>query len=198
MRLIKLFEQFDAPEIKTQVDLINILSQYDIPYQNWGTGKSKTVEDLFSEVVGNECQIVERESGLVRLIEFVGIKVFYKDVETLWFLKEDRQEFNDGRMRRRNMPTSVAEKMISGEDPVTAGVRGISEELDLKINSSQLKKHRDIQFNGGSLSYPGLRTKYKGHQFTCYLTNEQFNINGYVEVQRTKKTFFKWVKIESI
>ena len=131
------------------------------------------------------------------MVEFVGIKVFYKNKNgELFVLKEDRQEFNDGRKRRRNMMTSVSEKMKSGESPLVAGIRGIKEELGIDVRLSQLTNKKDIQFNGGSLSYPGLKTKYKGHQFICYLTEQQYNQNGYIEIQKTKKTYFNWVKID--
>lgn len=63
--------------------------------------------------------------------------------------------------------------------------------------SEQLIKQRDLNYRGGSLSYPGLTSKYKGHQFTCYLTEQQFNPEGYIEKQEDKSTFFTWVKYEA-
>ncbi len=143
-----------------------------------------------------ECSIVDEGGYLVRYIEFVGIKIYYVDKdEELWILKEDRQEFRDGRIRRRDMPSSVSEKMKFGENPMIAAVRGIKEELGVEIEESQLTKRRDLDFNGGSISYPGLRAKYKGHQFICYLNHNQFNPNGYIELQKDKSTFFTWKKI---
>ena len=44
------------------------------------------------------------------------------------------------------------------------------------------------------MSYPGLETKYKGHQYMCYFDKSQFDPNGYVEIQKDKKTFFVWHK----
>lgn len=195
MRLIKLFEDFNSYVQKDINELINYLRKYSIPISAWGTGKSKTVEELHDELVNKECSIIEDGDNIVRIIEFVAIKVYYRDDNgDVYFLKEDRQEFNDGRTRRRNMPTSVAEKMKSGESPLVAGVRGIKEELNVEIKSAQLTKQKDIRYNGGSMSYPGLRSKYKGYQFICFFDRSQFNIDGYIEVQRTKKTYFKWVK----
>lgn len=192
MKWIKLYEEFD----QELTDLINLLKNHDIPCDLWGTGKSKTINHLLDEIKNNECELTEMHGTLTRLIEFVGIKIFYTDKEgEKWFLKEDRQEFKDGRIRRRNMPNSVSEKMVSGEDPLIAAIRGIREELGVKVYGHQLRKRRDLHYDGGSLSYPGLDTKYKGHKFICEIDDTQFEPNGYVEVQPDKKTFFIWNKI---
>lgn len=191
MKRIKLFENFDydLEKLKGQ------LGKFSIPFENWGTGKSKTLNHLLDELENDECGLTETDGSLTRTIEFVGIKIFYNSKDERWFLKEDRQEFKDGRIRRRNMPSSVSEKMKFGEDPLNAAIRGIKEELGIDIKSTQLSKRRDLFYNGSSLSYPGLQTKYKGHQYICELEPQQFDTNGYIEVQKDKKTFFVWEKI---
>ena len=191
MKRIKLFENFDydLEKLKGQ------LSKFSIPFESWGTGKSKTLNHLLDELENDECGLTETDGSLTRSIEFVGIKIFYNSKDERWVLKEDRQEFKDGRIRRRNMPSSVSEKMKFGEDPLNAAIRGIKDELGIDIKSTQLSKRRDLFYNGGSLSYPGLQTKYKGHQYICELEPHQFDTNGYIEVQKDKKTFFVWEKI---
>lgn len=198
MRFIKLFEYFKSKVFQSVEELENYLRKFSIPISSWGTGKSKELRDLYEELVNDECKLIESGESLHRIIEFVGVEVFYKDDEGgIYHLVEDRQEFSDGRVRKRKMLSSVSEKMKFGESPSVAGVRGIKEELNIVVSASQLSNHRDIQFNGSSMSYPGLIAKYKGHQFTCYLNKEQFNADGYVEVQKRKKTFFKWIKSET-
>jgi len=194
MKFIKLFENF-IQSLNSVEELMNYLTKFAVDFSSWGTGKSKRIEDLYKEIVNKDCKLEEHGEYLLRIIEFVGVKIYYRKEEELWMLKEDRQEFNDGRIRRRNLPSSVAEKMISGESSIEAAVRGISEELGIKISSAQLTKKKDINYNGGSMSYPSLRTKYKGYGFTCFFTDEQFKKEGYIEFQTTKKTYFKWVKI---
>ena len=189
--IIKLFEEFNS-------DLDNLkelLNSYNIPIDLWGTGKSKTINNLLNELENNECSLEEKNDKITRYIEFVGIKIYYNKDNERFILKEDRQEFNDGRVRRRDMPSSVSEKMVFGEDPIVASIRGIREELGVKIEAHQLTKHSGLNYNGGSLSYPGLDTKYKGHKFICNLIDDQFNPSGYVEIQKDKKTFFIWEKL---
>lgn len=197
MRYLKIFEYFNLQEIKDIKTLTSKLKEYKVPIDYWGTGHAKTVEHLLDELLNDECHIKDEGGYLVRYIEFVGIRIFYKDKDgNLFYLKEDRQEFKDGRTRRRTMPSSVSEKMKFGEDPSVSSIRGIEEELGIKVTQNQLMKQRDLDYDGGSQSYPGLKTRYKGHQYTCYLRDNQYNPKGYVEVQKDKSTFFVWVKAE--
>ena len=195
MKYIKIFEDFNPNLINTVEELTNKLKEYSIPVEEWGTGEAKNVEHLLDEIRGEECNVEDRGGYLIRSIEFVGIRIYHKDKDNVtWVLKEDKQEFKDGRVRRRNMPSSVSEKMKFGEDPLISSIRGIKEELGVAVEGHQLIKMKDLSYNGGSQSYPGLRTKYKGYQFTCLFNNDQFDENGYIEVQKDKSTFFKWFK----
>lgn len=195
MRYLKILEEFTS-EVKNVNDLISKLNQYGISVEEWGTKQAKSPIYLLNEITGKECSIVEEDGKLVRYIEFVGVKVYYDDLDgSRWYLKEFEQIFTDGRVRKRSMKSSVSEKMKSGEDPLESAVRGVMEELGVSIESSQLSDRRDISFNGDSLSYPGLETKYKGYQFTINFTKEQYNPEGYVEVQEDKSTYFKWMKL---
>jgi hypothetical protein len=194
MKYIKVFEEFIESDFPTIGELTNTLTKFSVPIDSWGTGESKSIDHLFDEIKNGECHVEDAGGYLVRYIEFVGIRIFYKENDEIWHLKEDKQVFNDGRTRRRNIPSSVSEKMKFGEDPRLSSVRGIKEELGVDIEEPQLIKMRDINYNGDSLSYPGLKSIYKGYQFTCYLTKEQYDPNGYIEVQKDKSTFFKWVK----
>jgi hypothetical protein len=191
---IKLYEEFNYEKASFD-ELRNNLVEHGIPVESWGTGQSKTLKHLYNEIESGECSLSDEGEYLTRYIEFVAIKVYYRKEEDLYFLREDRQEFNDGRIRKRNMPSSVSEKMKSGEDPLVSAIRGIEEELGFRVESSQLSKRKDIVYNGSSVSYPGLTAKYKGHQYICYITDEQFSDSGYIEVQKDKKTFFNWTKI---
>ena len=195
MKFLKIFEKFNTNDINTESDLISKLIDYSVPVDCWGTGSSKNVRHLLKEILEEECEVVEEGGYLVRYIEFVGVRVYYRDKNSeKWALVEDRQEFKDGRVRERNMQSSVSEKMKFGEDPVMSAIRGVEEELGIEISESQLLKRRDIFYDQGSMSYPGLKTKYKGHQFTCWLNDSQFDKDGYVEEQEDKSTFFKWIK----
>lgn len=195
MRYLKILEEF-TNEVKDVNELIAKLNEFGISVEEWGTKQAKTPRHLLNEITGKECSIVDEGGQLVRYIEFVGVKVYYDDEEgNRWYLKEFEQIFKDGRVRKRSMKSSVSEKMKAGEDPLVSAVRGVEEELGVIIQDSQLSDRRDISFNGDSVSYPGLQTKYKGYQFTTTFTKEQYKADGYVEVQEDKSTYFKWMKL---
>jgi hypothetical protein len=196
MRYLKIFEHFNRSEINTIEDLSLKLKEYGIPYDSWGKGHAKTVGHLLDELKNEECSVIDEQGYLVRYIEFVGIKIFYKDKNgNKYYLKEDRQIFKDGRERRRIMQSSVSEKMKFGEDAEISAVRGIEEELGIKIDQAQLIKKNNLSYDGGSQSYPGLKSKYKGHVFICNLRHDQYNPIGYIERQKDKSTYFIWEKI---
>jgi hypothetical protein len=196
MRHIRIYEDFNSSEINTIDDLFKKLDEYDISYDSWGKGEAKKIENLFDEVKEKECHIKDEGGKLVRYIEFVGVRIFYTDKNGVRYsLKEDRQVFKDGRARKRTMQASVSEKMKSGEDPQRSAIRGVEEELGFRIKSDQLLKQKELSYDGGSQSYPGLNSRYRGHVFNCNLTQHQYKQEGYVERQKDKSTYFIWVKI---
>lgn len=193
VKYIKLFENFNS--LTSIEEFIKKLKEYSIPVEKYGTGVTKTIQHLFNEIQEGESRIEEENGSLVRYIEFVGIKIFYIDkIGTKWFLKEDRQEFKDGRTRNRGLNVSVAEKMKPGEDPLQSAIRGIEEELKIEISTDQIREMKSRESEKESGSYPGFKTKYNEHPFICYINKSQFNPKGYIEHQKDKSTFFIWIK----
>ena len=199
MIYIRLYEEyFVADEIKTEQELTDKLIEYGIPVEAWGTGAAKTVKNLLTEIKKKDCTVVEGmidgKKSLIRYIQFVGIQVFYDKNGEVLKLKEDYQRFKDGRIRRRIMSASVGEKMLIGENKQLAAIRGVAEELGVKIYSNQLQNGQTIEYKDKSQSYPGLETVYDGYGYDCFFTDEQYNTNGYVENQEDKDTYFVWFK----
>jgi hypothetical protein len=75
MRFIKLFEDFKSKDFQSVEELENYLRKFSIPISSWGTGKAKDLQDLYEELVNNECQLIENGESLHRIIEFVGVEV---------------------------------------------------------------------------------------------------------------------------
>lgn len=191
MKHLILFENYR----ENSVDLRNLeeyLLDFNIPLDQWGKGYAKTLDHLLSEIQSGECKIIEDGKTLLRKIEFVMCEIFYYEGETLLKLIEEKQVFNDGRTRIRDKESSVSEKMIIGEDPIESLVRGIEEELGISIQESQIRPEKGIEKIEVSQSFPGLMTKYNGHNFTCFLNESQYNPKGYVEIQKDKRTYFIW------
>lgn len=94
------------------------------------------------------------------------------------------------------MKASVAEKLDPSDKNLTEAVkRAISEELGIEISDNQISKREDEIKNRLSTSYPNLQSEVVLFGFEVNLTDSQFKKDGYVEIQKDKKTFFKWGNI---
>lgn len=176
-----------------------LLDVYRIPYQTWGTGATKKFEDLEQEIAAGDAKLVEEKGELLRNIDVLAIDVFYTDAsEQTWYLRETKQEFIDGRVRQRNLSSSLGEKIKQGEDLNMAAARGIQEELGQPITEEQLQFQKTQQEVKESESFPGLQTLYNRHCYECFLRDGQVELDeagnpqGFVEEQSDKKTFFEW------
>jgi hypothetical protein len=181
---------------KKKTNLIDYLSKYNIPVSEWGKGYAKTVEHLQKEIDSGECRLVLENGVLIREIEFVTCEIIYKEGDKIFKLIEEKQIFTDGRTRTRDKESSVSEKMKIGEDPKQSVFRGIEEELGVDLTETQLQKQGEINEDEVSNSFPGLMTRYKGYNYECEFTKEQYNPNGYTETQTDKTTYFIWKVIK--
>ena len=177
-------------------DLNKQLADAGIDTSSWGTGQAKTLAHLQKEIESGETILITRETGeLLRRVVVGGADIYYRSSDGKKYrLKEDRQVFNDGRERRRDLGQAVSEKMKPDEDPRTAMIRGIQEELGISSEIYLTEAGTDEQMVT-SPSYPGLESQYIRHKFQVLLTDEQFEPEGYTEEQSDKSTYFIWEEV---
>jgi len=179
----------------TNMDLEGLksyLSSRNVPLDSWGKGSAKTPEHLLKEINEGETVLVERGNEVLRQVKVASIKVLYEKDGEVYVLAEDRQEFNDGRVRKRTKPKgSLSEKFKSYEEPNVAAKRAIREELGI-TSDVKLVKSAEVEEVEESQSFPGLKTLYNLHRYNAELTDDQYNPAGYVEEQEDKKTYFVW------
>lgn len=180
--------------VKDLEGLNNLLTTYQIPVADYGKGEAKSLKHLLDEVLSGESRLVLTSSGLIREINACGIDIYYEEGGTRFKLIEDRQEFNDGRVRRRT-GASVNEKIKPGEEPMTAAKRALEEELGITDNI-EIKEQKTEKKVSTSNSYPGLITLYNFFIFEAILQDAQYKPEGYIECQADKKTFFLWRRME--
>lgn len=194
----KLFEYKENPTeivVNSYDELLNLLKEYNIPLEKWGTGGFKTVEHLWGEIEDEECTLTEKDGQLNRDVDFVGTRIIYKKDGKNYRLWEDRAEFKDGRIRIRPIPHSMAEKFKHGEDPVPALIRGMEEELGIKLNKNQFAFYNKDRFENNG-DYPGIRSYHNGYYYFIVLNDEQFNPDGYIENQKDKTIYFVWRELK--
>jgi len=175
-----------------------LLTDHGVHYWTWGRGESKTLAHLEKEVEDGESVLIEENGRLIRQVRILNIDVLFHTgyffFESNWYrLKEDRQEFSDGRIRRRNLPSSLAEKLKAEEVPCRGSVaRALREEIGFQYRPFYCRKIREWEEEKDSPSYPGLFMRAEISLWLASLLQEDCNENGYVEIQEDKKTFFVW------
>ena len=191
-------------KIQTKEDLIELLTRHHVPFETWGTGGSKTLDHLFSELISGESSFDETNRlseskqihGLVRNVISVGIDVFFKDENGLHKLIEEKQIFNDGRIRERKLETSVSEKIKPKERPINAAARAFREELKILISPQKfIEKNVVARAPALSESFPGLISRRTVYHYKIFLPKKDCKPEGYVEKQKDKSTYFVWKKI---
>lgn len=183
----------EIPNLKTEEGFSSYLAGFGIPVDIWGQGAAKTIGHLLREVNDGETVLTQRGKELLRQVEFAAVNVIYRNGREVYELVEDRQEFRDGRVRRRDTGSSVSGKIQPGENPKDAAERALREELCItgRVNLKGDNKSEEIK---ESPSYPGLRTQYLRFSFQAELSGDQFSPDGYVEDQLDKTTYFVWQK----
>lgn len=180
----------------TREEVTSLLRTHNVPTETWGTGKAKTFEHLLQELDSGEASLVEIDGVLTRRAEGSIVSVFYGESPHVWFLREHQQVFSDGRIRTRDLDTSVGEKLSPNENPLSGAWRALVEELGFSYEDTVrlvfVPEKKRVKGPVPSDSYPGLQTLYIMYPFTVHLPTRLFKPEGYTEVQKDKTTYFIW------
>lgn len=200
METMRLLESEKVLQLKYS-ECTQFLEEHGIDTSTWGRGDSKPLMALTQELLSGEAELdVRTDNGrteVVRSISIVTANVFFEAAKNSTFrLTEEYQEFSDGTVRQRTeIPESISEKMKIDESPDTAVLRGLQEELGLTIALPQTSFIDSQKFERPSRSYPGVRNSLRQFAFNVYLTEAQFDPDGYIEEQLDKKTYFSWERV---
>lgn len=182
-------------EIVSLSHLEEILRFYSIDTELYGKGERKDLEDLYDEIIDGESEIFSNGKDVLRVINTVNLFIFYKDESPneYLFLREEKQVFNDSRVKIRNLLPSISEKKLREENSLTSLQRGVEEELGLMLNLQKLERLPDRIEIKKSKSY-GIYTKNYMEEYFYLLEDVQYR-KRYIEVQSKKKICFSWQKI---
>jgi hypothetical protein len=178
--------------------LADLLDNAGIDTSMWGTGSAKTVAHLLKEIRDGESQVTfDSEEGVSRRVRVAWIDVLFLDEHgNVFQLTEDRQEYHDGRMRKRQLPSSLGEKFKPGENPDAAAVRALHEELGITTCESLHALGQEQELYTPD-SYPGLATHYETYSFVAVLNEPSFNPAGYIETQTDKTNYYTWQTVRT-
>jgi hypothetical protein len=182
-------------ELLTLYELEDLLVQAGFDTSTWGTGKTKSVSDLWNEIVEGETVMMRDGESIVRVVHVIGIDVFYEKDGVRQVLVEKEQVWHDGsgRRRSRTLPMSMAEKMLpTDKSAFSAASRGVSEELGITANVLPLNNGEPFLIQRVSDSYPGLSCENWSYAFVQTVDDSEYNPEGYVEDNGVKTTTFVW------
>lgn len=186
-------------ETLTVERLADLLVTTGVDISTWGTGGAKTVAQLLKEMREGESQVTfHPEAGVHRAVRIAWVDVLYLDLQgNIFQLVEDRQEYRDGRHRKRQLPSSLGEKFKPGENPDDAAVRALHEELGVSTFKSlhEIGQEQELYVPD---SYPGLATNYETYSFVAMLDDASFNPDGYIELQADKTNYYTWEKVRTV
>lgn len=177
--------------------LVSILNIAKVPLEQWGIDEAKNIDDFLDEITSGEAKVTLTYNGeLHRSIDVAIMEVLYiaKD-STVYGLREDRQEFNDGRVRRRNLPTSIAIKIKLDETPEEASVRALTSEMSVR-EPSEIREFKFERNVSESTSFPGVTTYCNSYPFIAMLDSDSFNPNGYKHQQDDRINYYVWEMID--
>lgn len=151
------------PQFTTITELKSWLTSYGIDTTRWGCGVAKSVENLWSEIVAGETELLEEPP--LRLVRVVQVIIGRDDK----ILVEAAQEFGDNQQRQRGFPP--AEKVKPQETIQEAAFRCLREELQVEANRVELVSVSEPkQISQESPSYPGLPTRYLTYRVEVKVT----------------------------
>lgn len=177
----------------TVEELDTLLRGHGIDTALWDKGGAKSLVSLLGEIDRGETRLAIEHGELVRVVSVARAEVLFVTASGETFaLKEDRQVFADGRIRRRDIAFSVGEKLLADEPPDAGMARGIREELGL-AGDLALERRADLVERMDSPSYPGLASIYHTFAYSLTLDPGQYRPEGYVEKGEGKTSHFVWV-----
>lgn len=188
-------EVLTVPKTDVEGWLRNTLSANGVDPSAFGRGKSRSLQALTDELASGEAQLVRRNGRIERHIRPLGLDIYARVNGQLMKLREDRQVFKDGRTRKRDLATSIGEKMLPGETPADAARRALSEELGVTKFALSRKLSRSTQERTSS-GYPGLPTVYDVHETAVMIDPSEFKPEGYTEEQPEKTNYTVWDRVD--
>lgn len=196
--MIEEFKQTTEDQIalNDSESLRQLLEGHGFDTAQWGVGATKTVDALWTEVEEGETEIVLLDGELVRRTSVAAINVTARSTDGVQYhLREEKQVFMNGSERRRNLITSLAEKIKPGEDTLAATLRALHEELGIVISPANVTYSGEQVLEKNSQTFGGIRTQLLLKIAQVEIATQDFNPDGYVERQPDKSVYFTWEAI---
>ncbi len=162
----------------------------------WGSGKSKSIEELQEEInSGKSSLIISGNGEILRKVEVAKVDLFFNSPDGRRYkLIEEKRLYKDGREKIRDTMHSVSKKIKKSKTPENTVKEAIEKKLGIKGNVD-VKEIEVVEDTNLSPSYPGLRSVYIFYIFSANLNEEQYKPEGYTESHSENATVYTWKEI---
>lgn len=186
------------PHVIDLEELLAYMVDADLPLELYGHDGAKTAGHLLTELQEGEAVLsVGTDGKLYREVSVLWLDVLCKMSNgAVYALREDRQVFSNGTVKRRQLSSSLGEKLKAKEDSQSAVARALAEELG--IGDEHIT---ELYFQGEEFdslipdTYPGLETQYQFFKYATVISEQAFNPDGYIEYQADKTNYYLWEQI---
>lgn len=174
-------------------ELTQLMLDAGVAVEEYGKSEAKDIDDLQKEIAEGECFVIIGPEGvLTREVRpvFVNVLCHLSDGRVM-VLREEKQVFRDGRIRKRNLSSSLGEKLKAGEDTTEATFRALSEEIEVTEVVS-LEKVSEESRTFTPPTFPGIKSTYSSTFFVAIIPESAYVAEGYVERQLKKDNYYVW------
>ena len=186
-------EQLLADPSITLEELKQLMIEANVPVNEYGRGEAKDIDDLQKEISDGECTIAVAHDGtLTRQVKPVWVNVLCRLGDgRIMVLREEKQVFKDGRVRKRNLPSSLGEKLKAGESTDDAALRALKEEIGV-IEVTTMEKVHEESRTFTPPTFPGIKSTYSSTFYDVVIPESAYDAEGYVEYQLKKDNYYVW------
>lgn len=182
-------EQSAKDHLRATRDVLEMqLQETGVDTSGWGKGSAKTIDHLAREIASGEASVgpichADGSITMQRTLQPVGVGVYITEADGRRLeLREMTQDWvRDGAVERsktRNrdqLPLSLGEKAIAGEDVTGAALRALSEELGMQAKPEELVAYaqtsRIVAASDPMNTYPGIESHYVASPFALNLAS---------------------------
>jgi hypothetical protein len=182
--------QSAAMVLSCEADCNSLMETLRRRYPELETGRKKTA-DLVAEIMLGESRLEHdhEQQTIVRVVSVSSVSIVHPS-EPSKYLVELRQEWGD-RIVERGLE-GISEKVLGGESPVEAAIRGVKEELGISL--AFIKHGRESLEANQKSAYKGIQSFSCVQSFSATIAQSDYQ-NEYREIQEAKTTVFGWREV---
>jgi|GEM_PF-2342037 len=176
---------------KTIEALSELLIQKNIDTSGWNTPKTKSIPDLFSEIVTGESMLEIRNKKIIRAISIIGINVF-TTIRGSHMRLVERKRVSGNTPHSRLLRTSISERKSFHEDLFAAAIRITENVLSISTEPHYfIEGNKHITYIDPD-AFPCLATRACERRLAINISPNSARLSGYTVLLDNETIHFEW------